>query len=273
MRSSALLLMVASSLVLANCATSQSNPIYQQSTKYKATNPYAGNTAIVQQASMQTQDAVPVRYVTQTNNACLSKESNHKIIGTLAGGAIGALAGRKLGGDNKTLGTIAGAGVGGAVGYGIADKSIRCDPVGVVQNPATQVITPNSDIYQASTPQTTHQNFGENTQVITPSIEENTASLGDAGTPGYYAVQNAENTPAPIEAQLTIPTITPEPAIIAPASINIRRHMVVSGDTVYSLARTSCVSVAELKQVNNINDEFYIRVGEEITLPPSHCVE
>ncbi len=273
MRSSALLLMVASSLVLANCASSQSNPIYQQTTKYKATNPYAGNTAVVTQASIQTQDAVPVRYVTQTNTACLSKESNRKIVGTLAGGAIGALAGRKLGGDNKTLGTIAGAGIGGAVGYGIADKSIRCDPVGIAQNPTLQETVPSRDIYQASTKQIPHQELSEASQIITPSIEENTASLGEAGTPGYYAVQGTENTLAPIEAQLAIPTITPKPAIIAPASINIRRHMVISGDTVYSLARTSCISVAKLKQVNNINDEFYIRVGDEITLPPSHCIE
>lgn len=305
MRFSSGLFFTVSALVLASCSTTQSNPIYQQSTKYKSSNPTVAT--VVRQASVQTQAAVPVIYVaeqpvsaqaahyTQVNQECLSKEANRKVIGTVAGGAIGALAGRKLGGDNKTLGTIAGAAIGGAAGYGIADKTIACSPTQIpVGNTAqTATITPayqapiyqaeDQNIYATSTTQPTY---------IAPSqtsgIEENVESLGDEGTPGFYAMQGTESFEAPAEtvnlaevsaeqpvyqdfAKLQSQIVTPEIAITSPASLTARTHRIIPGDTVYSLARNSCVSVAELKRLNNINDAFYIRVGEDITIPSKSC--
>ncbi len=304
MRFSSGLFFTAGALVLASCSTTQSNPIYQQSTKYKSSNP-----TVIRQASVQTQAAVPVHYITeasapysaqaahytQVNQECLSKEANRKVIGTVAGGAIGAFAGRKLGGDNKTLGTIAGAAIGGAAGYGIADKTIACSPTQIPVDNTTQTatITPayqapiyqadDQNIYAASTTQPTY---------IAPSqtsgIEENVESLGDKGTPGFYAMQGTEGFETPAEtvnlaevsaeqpvyqdfAQLQPQTIAPEIAITSPASLTARTHRIIPGDTVYSLARNSCVSVAELKRINNINDAFYIRVGEDITIPSNGC--
>lgn len=308
MRYSKELIIITGALVLTNCATNQSNPIYQQTTKYKSSNPYAQAATVTREADTQTQAAVPVRYVTdanasypaqsahytQVNQECLSKEANRKVIGTVAGGAIGALAGRKLGGGNKTLGTIAGAAVGGAAGYGIADKSIACSPTQVPVSaaaqtatitPAYQVVPQNENIYAASTAQITDTANPAN------GIEENVVSLGEEGTPGYYAMQGSETTETfetpnkPIdlaeisrqqavyqEQELSVPqTVVSETTIIAPAPLNARTHIIVTGDTVYSLARNSCVNVAELKRLNNINDEFYIRIGESITIPAKSC--
>ncbi len=296
---------IAGALVLTNCSTTQSNPIYQQSTKYKSSNPYAQNSTVMREADAQTQAAVPVRYVTeasapyqsqsahytQVSQECLSKEANRKVLGTLAGGAIGALAGRKISGDKKTFGTIAGAAIGGAAGYGIADKSIACSPQQVPVNDALQTatITPA----YPSVPQAENVYAASATQIQNPvvsanGIEENVVSLGEEGTPGYYAVQNMEApqaTTKPInlaeisrqqtiyqEPTLSVPQVaTSESIIIAPPPVNALTHTVVTGDTVYSLARNSCVSVAELKRINNINDNFYIRVGDKITIPANTC--
>ena len=293
---------------LAACATSPQNPIYQQTTKYKASSPYSQNAPAVQQASYQTQAAAPVTYVRETsaqgyvpqqatytrvNSECLSKESGRKLIGVAAGGVIGGVAGNKLGGDNKTLGTVAGAAIGGAVGYGIADKTINCDPISVPASAANQnaVITPayqpayesgyqTAPVYTEAAITTPHAPISAKPMAQTPGIQETVDAPGDAGTPGYYAV-NGLTAPAPVQvaAPIIAPTaeiveiVTPSPAPITPPAYTVgnARHTVVKGDTVYSLARTSCVTLAEFKQINGINDEFYIRVGQDITIPVGRC--
>ncbi|MBL4870374.1 MAG: LysM peptidoglycan-binding domain-containing protein [Robiginitomaculum sp.] len=303
MRFSTGLIVIAGALVFTNCATQQSNPIYQQTTKYKGSNPQS---AIIRQASYQTQTAAPVRYVTDGNSAqsahytqvtqeCLSKESTRKVIGSLAGGAAGALIGRKLSGDNKTIGTIAGAALGSAAGYGIADKSIRCSPTSIPVNSQSAIVAPiyqpsaqDAQVFSASTPQIYTTNPQTN-NIPKSAIEENVTSYGAEGTPGFYAVQGMEmNVPieknamtaniSNIQTQIPVQPFTPAPTtstvtIIEPATMNFRFHTVIPGDTAYSIARASCVSVAELKRTNNLNDQYYIRVGDEITIPASNCVD
>jgi len=271
MRLSALVIASALSLTLAACAsTNTENPYYQASTKYKGSQP------TVQQARYETQAPVPVTYqtqqasYTQVNQECLSKESNRKIVGTLAGGAIGALAGRKLAGDNKTVGTIAGAAIGGAAGYGIADKTINCDPISIPASAQTATITP---AYQPAptTQAATYQSLRDSG----PGIQETVDVPGDVGTPGYYAVngieepvmQAAEITPPAMQTPVAIPVTAPIKTLEADTTV----HTIIPGDTVYSLARGACIKVADLKQANGINDEFYIRVGDDIQIPAGHC--
>jgi LysM repeat protein len=239
----------------------------------------------VTQAGYQTQAPTPVSYqpkqatYTQVNQECLSKESNRKIIGTVAGGAVGAIAGNKLAGDNKTLGTVAGAAIGGAAGYGIADKTINCDPVSIPapQSQQTAIIAPAyqpapTTVYATTTPVPVSP---YSSTAATPAIEENTASLGDAGTPGYYAVKSAQD--YTIEATPVQVYEAPQPVAhttsITTQSTGTISHTLVAGDTVYSLARSSCVSVNEFKQINNIDDNYYIRAGDQILIPASRCTE
>lgn len=291
---------------LTACASAPQNPIYQQTTKYKASSPYDQN---VQQANYQTQSAAPITYAraqtapqtyapqsagyTRVNSECLSKESNRKLIGAAAGGVVGGLAGRKLGGDNKTLGTVAGAAIGGAAGYGIADKTINCDPINV---PAAQsaVITPAyQPTYEPAPALTQAAVTTPHAPVDTqptgpqgPGIQETVDAPGDEGTPGYYAVngltppapeqaapiQAAQIQTAPPAAQI-VEVAVPSPAPTEPPAhmSGTARHTIIKGDTVYSLARNSCVSLGELKQINGINDEFYIRVGQDVTIPTGRC--
>jgi len=269
-------------LAIAGCSTTAENPNYQQTTKYKGSSPYSGE-AVVQNANYQTQTTAPVTYVQQAGydqnyQECISKESNRKIIGTAAGGVVGGLVGRKVAGDNKTLGTVAGAAIGGAAGYGIADKTVNCDPV------APTVVRQTAPTYQA-VPQAVTYEAPRAEQGLT----ENTASLGENGTPGYYAVngieaptQAPELTTEPQFAQIQTlqpQQIQPEPIPVPttftaiPQSAGTIRHTVVPGDTLYSLARTTCSSVTEIQNLNTINAEFYIRAGEDILLPSGRCAE
>jgi len=312
MRLTSLLLISGATLSLVACSsTPDHNPIVAQTTKYKSSTPYtqsvqAPTQSYVTQAgyqttTYQTQPAAPVSYqpqtvsyaapasYTQVHQECLSKESNRKIIGTVAGGAIGAFAGNKLAGDNETLGTVAGAAIGGVAGYGIADKTINCDPVSIPapQTQQTAVIAPAyqpapqpaTTTYAATTavPAPTYQ-----TAPTAPAIVENTASLGDAGTPGYYAIHGttAASTGATTIAQpVSAPSYsTTSQAVsysstLAGSSTGSTIHTLVAGDTVYSLARSACVPIAEFKQLNSIDDNYYIRAGDTIKMPASRCIQ
>ena len=291
MRLSNVILLSSTAVIFAACSSTPQNPIYQQATKYKSSTPYSGaNTAIIPAgyqapAAPQSQIAAPITYAqqqagsvqnagyTRIDQKCLSKETNRKIVGAVAGGAIGALAGRKIGGKKKTLGTLGGAAIGGAAGYGIADKTINCDPVYVPVAQQAPIVTP---AYQPQPAPQTQPNINTASYAAVPeyqsptqSISETTQAPGNAGTPGYYAVQ------ADIP-QTNIQSYVPQATQSNPIAANhigTIRHRVITGDTVYSLARTSCTSVSELKELNGINDEFYIRVGEEITIPATRCTK
>ncbi|MEE9272763.1 MAG: LysM peptidoglycan-binding domain-containing protein [Robiginitomaculum sp.] len=277
------ILLASAALLFVGCAsTNQENPIYQQSTVYKGSVPSTGN---IQQASYSTRASSQIPYAaqpirqasyTRVNSECLSREGNRKLIGGAAGGVIGALAGRKLAGDNKTLGTVAGGAIGVAAGYGIAGKTINCDPITVPASAQTATMAPT---YHPTTQYTPAYNTNDLAQTVTvpvqPSITETTASFGDAGTPGYYAVTGQ------VQPQTLIavsPLMTPAPAptthraiAIANTQARIRSYTLAPGDTVYSLARNNCSTVAELRRINGINEQFYIRAGDQIILPSYTC--
>lgn len=82
--------------------------------------------------------------------ACKQGESKRKLVGAGVGTVVGGVAGSKIAKSGKrTKGAVIGGVVGGAVGYGIADKTIDCDPV-----------YPNGTQYQSAphpyTTQTSH---------------------------------------------------------------------------------------------------------------------
>ena len=120
------------------------------------------------------------------------------------------------------------------------------------------------------------------------------------GTPGYVAVMEAEAehdgpAPAPIARPVEI-TPTPVPSqgpravsydysqnvIIAGADTQVPSHetrprglegayVVQPGDTVYSLARARCLSIADVQQGNGIGADYAIAIGQTLSLPPSRC--
>jgi len=48
-------------------------------------------------------------------------------------------------------------------------------------------------------------------------------------------------------------------------------HVVKQGDTVYSLSRKLCVGVDEVQSLNNLNDGYGIRIGDNLQLPTPRC--
>ncbi len=67
---------------------------------------------------------------TDAHSACKSGETKRKLIGGALGGAAGSYAGAKIAGDDdETKGAVIGGLIGGAAGYGLADKTVDCDPV------------------------------------------------------------------------------------------------------------------------------------------------
>lgn len=64
------------------------------------------------------------------HEACKKNEDKRQIIGGLAGAVLGGVIGSQVSGNGaRTEGSAIGAVVGGAAGYGIADKTVDCDPV------------------------------------------------------------------------------------------------------------------------------------------------
>jgi len=122
-------------------------------------------------------------------------------------------------------------------------------------------------------------------------IQETTQSLGGAGTPGYYAVNGGTPAPeitepqyaqiqptrpqAPHPAPISTQTAYTAPAQISPSDTpsGTIRHRVIPGDTLYSLARSTCSSVAEIQNLNSINQDFYIRADDDILVPSGRCAE
>ena len=278
-------LFATSILAFAGCAAAPQNPIYAQTTKYKGSNPYVVSPQI-RQAGYQAQIAAPITYAAPQDvayNDCISKESNRKLIGTGVGAVVGGIVGNKIGGRHKTLGTLGGAAIGGAAGYGIADKTIRCDRTSV----QTTASAPNTAPISQAAPQNVSYNASAAPAPSAAPIPENTQSFGDVGTPGYYAVNGIiaapAGTPAPQYAAAPIaPSTTPtpiaiqEPSAYTPVSIQPAgtvRHTLVQGDTLYSLARKSCSTVADLQRLNHVDDSFYIRAGDDFLLPQGRCIK
>ncbi len=320
--------------LLAGCSTTQENPHYQQSTKYKVHAPagatttpapityanYSDGTATAQtHRSYNTTTSVPTtthvyqassetyaQPATTVNHKCLNKEGTRKLLGTGVGGAAGGFAGHELIGGTK--GTIIGAVVGGAAGYGIADKTIRCDPIPVAAQVApTTYVEPGS--YSTST---TVQDYDAGYQAgyqaastqaqstVSPApttVEPNHAAPTDSaygetfGTPGYHAMQangdmgdttTASSTvsipaPQPVTApsygypQNTAQPTYPQTATAQTTGQGVTMHKVVEGNTVYSLSRQLCVGVEDVRNLNSLDGNFSIKLDDFIKLPASRC--
>ncbi|NNE56695.1 MAG: LysM peptidoglycan-binding domain-containing protein [Hellea sp.] len=104
-------------------------------------------------------------------------------------------------------------------------------------------------------------NFGANPMTSSGSVAESTIGLAGGSGIGGYPV----TTPPSVAAPVTTPTSDPYSAN------GMTMHRVVEGDTVYALSRRLCVDVDDIKSLNSLNTEFYIRLDDLIKLPASRC--
>ncbi len=135
----------------------------------------------------------------------------------------------------------------------------------------------------------------------TPLVED-VQSLGEDGTPGFYAIQAEEGNefdttgqtdglaisapenaqPAQVQPAQAQPAQA-QPTVQTGASAGLDKivkmntvsdtvnHTIVTGDTLYSLARKSCSSVIELQRINQIGDDYAIKIGHQLLLPAGQC--
>lgn len=326
-----LTLSAASALILAACSTTKNNPNYKHSTKYKASTPYSttpsSRVVSASYPSSQYHTVSTETGYTRLDDQCLRSEKRREIVGGVAGGAIGAYAGKELIGDTK--GAIAGGALGAAAGYGIGDKSINCDPIAV---PTAQPTTITSQSYQGTTqynqpqvvqsqavqsqysqPQVVQSQYSQPQYVTQPQpvatpVQQQqvyTAPTDQAygntvGTPGYHAMNAAQGAqPAPVQqpvyaqpqpqAQYVAPAqpvyIQQQPQTYVPTQVSapqptpqavygtagMQTHQIAEGDTVYSMSKQLCVSVDEIRSLNNLDANYTIKLGQYVQLPPGRC--
>ena len=275
---------ITAALLMSACASTHENPNYEYSTRYEVAQPvqYASAPQSVQPAAPVTyqasHQAQPATY-TRVNHECLNKETDRQLIGT----GIGAVAGGVIGNETigGTKGTVIGAAIGGAAGYGIADKSINCDPVSI---PIAQQSPIVAEAYSPETIEPTYRYAsiaGTETSLRTDTAIEaptDIASEDTFGTPGYHAVQAAEiDAQTPDEINPVPPKILVSSTMSASSGNSVTipagsyRHEIVEGDTVYSLSRQRCVGVHDIRALNNLDANYAIRLGDFLMLPASQC--
>lgn len=92
------------------------------------------------------------------------------------------------------------------------------------------------------------------------------APLGAMGTPVTYDYsRNMVATDAAVIGQRM-----PETVRVMPQATG-QSYTVQQGDTVYSLARKTCVGVSVIQSMNGLNADYAIKIGQALTLPTSVC--
>ncbi len=110
---------------------------------------------------------------------------------------------------------------------------------------------------------------GELDETTSASVALPQAPIMSAPIPVPTPVPAPAPTPAPSYPQYAYPqTSAPAPTYTAGSATT---HRVVEGDTVYSLSRRLCVDVEDIRRLNSLNSEFYIRLDDYIKLPTSRC--
>jgi LysM repeat protein len=254
-------MIAASAVILSACATSQENPNYKYSTKYKAAVPTS---------SVQT---VPVSYETSSANQAQAHTANIHRNFTNEAQSLAANTEIQAGGriieasqrqqiptytrvNHECL----------SIDQGMSGGAINCDPIPVLAAKTQPVI---SQAYRSPT-------------------DTEFQTLSDEGTPGYQVMQAqvagqavdydysenmipasvvAESTPA---AAATVAPIQDMQVLSTPSSIG-QTHIVKQDDTVYSLSRRLCVDLGDIQSLNGLNDSYAISIGQSLKLPASRC--
>lgn len=225
---------------------------------------------------------------------CRRQETNRELIGGAVGGTVGAIAGKKLIGGTKGL--VAGAALGGIAGYGIGDISKDCSPAPVqsyapsaqsstvYQNAQTYGATPTG-FSQISCPVGTKPASNGTCLLDDPNTNLQSATFTGVQTPNIQRVQSQPQTltqvqPANVISAATTPIYAPTAPsayratnIAQPSGVNTYtgNYRVVSGDTVYSLARKLCVPVSAIQSTNGLDANYGIQIGQNLNLPNSQC--
>ena len=255
-----LLIFPLTAILLAGCLTTQENPNYEYSTTYRGDSPDQNQYAAAEQAP------APISG-TQYNRTEY-------------------------------------AGITGGNQYASSQYTSTIAPTASVS-----IDSPEAQAIFASTGATDPSLIRSSAIVAAPSIvasapTDSQYSAGEVtGTPGFMALQQAQNAPTLQAAAPALPaaqTVNRAPIGISGTPIDYdysrniiaadavttnqqfpetvrtlqstgQNYTVQQGDTVYSLARKTCVGVNVIQSMNGLNSDFAINIGQSIRLPQSVC--
>jgi len=104
------------------------------------------------------------------------------------------------------------------------------------------------------------------TQAVPAAEATQSAARGSLGTPVPYDFsRNMVATDAAVSGQQL-----PETIRVMPQAVG-QSYTVQQGDTVYSLARKTCVGVSVIQSMNALDADYAIKIGQSLTLPASVC--
>ena len=263
------LILPLSAILLGGCLTTQENPNYEYSTTYKGDTPGQNQYALSQQV------AAPIT----TAAVSYGSPEARRIMGqtTLPDSSIVPAA---------------------AVSYGSPEaRRIMGQPA----LPDPSIVPAASVTYGSPEAQSI---MGQSASVLTTAPTDSLYGAREvSGTPGFMALQNAQQ---PATLQASAPALPPAQIVnVAPImgagipvdydySRNIitadavttgqqlpetvrvlqgagQNYTVKQGDTVYRLARKTCVGVNVIQSMNGLNSDFAINIGQSIRLPTPAC--
>lgn len=242
------LILPLSVILLSGCLTSQENPNYEYSTTYRGDNPGQNQYASAGQAPVQVAG-------TQFTTPPVSIDSPEaQAIFASTGGADPSL--------------------------GVLSPAIVASPA-IVTSPAIVAAAPTDSAYRADevtgTPgfmalqnaqqaETVHAAAPTQVAPTLPAVENvNRAPIGAAGTPIEYDYSRN------IIAADAVTTNQQIPDTVRTLQGVGQTYTVQQGDTVYSLARKTCVGVSIIQSMNGLNDIHAIQIGQSLRLPQSVC--
>ena len=242
----AFLILPLSALLLGGCLTTQENPNYQYSTTYK------GDTPAQNQYVTADQVAAPI---------------------TTASVSYGSPEARRIMG--QTVSTDSSMVPAASVTYGspearhIMGQSASADLSTMTTAPTDSVYgarevtgTPGFMALQNAQQPATLQ---ASAQALPAAQVVNVAPLLGAGTPvNYDYSRNIIKADA-------ITTGQQFPETVRVLQGGGQSYTVQQGDTVYSLARKTCVGVNVIQSMNGLNSDFAINIGQAIRLPTPVC--
>jgi LysM repeat protein len=224
------------SFSLMACATAQENPNYEYSTKYKTG-----------------QDATQMANQTWTNQSQASSQT------VLASQSVDRTAPRIYGDGQESI--------------VLANRQAQPEPYQAYTGDVIYADAAQPVPYEASPePIIEHR-------LVTSPTDQAYAGQTVQGTPGHGAYipesidydysQNVVSTNSPIPAPQAYERLDVAPDRSAP--ILMGNYTVKQGDTVYNLSRRLCVNLDDITLQNGLGQDYGIKIGQVLTLPPSRC--
>ena len=262
-------------MILGACATQDTNPYYKQSSKYPSQVPSQNTSG--QHTSGQQSPTISYASAPTSSTNYVTAAGYPAPAGTVFADSATSTSGYVQPAQTRIYGDVQ--------DYGPTYSYAQ--PATTYVQPATTYAQPVPAPVQSVMVETGGQNAGFGGQLMQPHVTYSPQTYAaapyaqhtQAATHGatQWATQGATTQ----NAIATMPAFSPvNPAPISGSTststfssgaANGINYIVQENDTVYSLSRKTCSSVAQVQQMNGLDDSFLIKAGGTLRLPASNC--